>query len=149
MNSDIIFHEYKIEIPVNGKMRIYTYADILYIIVSKPYCSICCNDGKRWLVSYGLNQFAKILPDIFFKCNRAAIINLSKIKEYSSQEIIMCNDTVIPLSRRKVNEFVNVMMSIRRLTEPFDMCLSCNLEDRCCKSFRAKLYNQDENITTI
>jgi hypothetical protein len=77
---------------------------------------------------------------------KSTIVNLSRIKEYSSQEIFMCDGSVVRISRRKTDLFRTSIITVPRLTAPFDKCFSCNSEDICCKSFRAKLIGTDENI---
>jgi DNA-binding LytR/AlgR family response regulator len=148
MTMEIIFHEYKIEIPIDSrKYKILYYADIVYIVYDNPYCSVYCVDNKHYMVSYSLSKFIKILPPIFYQCNKFVIINMSRISEYSLQgegnTIIMDNEHVFSLSRRKKKEFLILKNSVLRLTPPFEQCLKCSQEGVCCALLRAKLVQTE------
>jgi hypothetical protein len=130
------------DIPVlDGWNKIYKYDDILYIISEKPYAKIHCIDKASYLVNFSLVAFEKRLPDIFFRCGYSVIINLSRIKEYSLSEhkTVMTDDSIIHISHRHIKGFIEAINSFSRLTPPFHCCLSCDKEDRCCRSFCAKL----------
>jgi hypothetical protein len=142
MRHGLIFHKYAMDIPMaNGWNRVCKYDDILYIVSDKPYTMIHCSDKADYLVDYSLVAFEKILPDIFFRCDYSAIVNLSHIKEYSlsEQKIMMHDGNVIHISHRHIRGFGKAIDSLSRLISPFYCCISCEKEDRCCKSFCAKL----------
>jgi DNA-binding LytR/AlgR family response regulator len=142
MKHGLTFHKYVIDIPTsNGRNRIYKYNDILYIVANRPYAKIHCIDKTNYLVNFSLVALEKILPDIFFRCAYSTIINLSHIKEYSlsEQNAVMADDSVIQISHRHIKGFIEAIDSLNRLISPFHCCTQCEEEDRCCKSFCAKL----------
>jgi DNA-binding LytR/AlgR family response regulator len=153
MNTqNIVFHEYKLEILINGKTVIHPYGDILYIITEKPYCKVSCINNKHYLLLYPLDKFINILPDCFFQCNRSTIINLSRVIEYDctkEMKIVMENNKSFSISRNKRNDFKEKIHSIVRLTVPFEKCFECDSESFCCSSYRAKLPDNEEKLSTV
>jgi DNA-binding LytR/AlgR family response regulator len=148
--QNIIFHEYKLEISVNGKTVIYPYGDILYIVAEKPYCKVCCVDNKQYLLLYPLDKFINVLPDCFFQCNRSTIINLSWVKEYDctkDMKVVMNNNNAFSISRNRKDDLRKTVHSIARLTVPFEQCSRCDSESFCCSSYRAKLPKNDEKLS--
>jgi DNA-binding LytR/AlgR family response regulator len=139
----IIFHEYKIEIIEKSTGYIYYYSDILYIKYYKPLCKIHFVDNRNFYIQYPFNKLLEILPSIFFQCKKSIIINLAKMKIYkfTEMEIIMEDNTVLPLSYRRKNDFIEEKNSINRLTVPFKDCFSCETKDKCCRAFHAHMEN--------
>lgn len=45
------------------------------------------------------------LKNGFFRCHRSYIINLDSIRQFSKKDIVMNNNTVIPISRNNFNTF--------------------------------------------
>jgi DNA-binding LytR/AlgR family response regulator len=145
----IIFHKFKVEIIEESKGYIYYYGDILYITYNKPYCKIfCLGRGKSHMLHYSLNILLKILPPVFFRCERSVIINLARMKKYdfTSMKITMEDDHILPLANRKKNDFIKLKTSITNLTAPFQDCFSCDSIETCCESYSANLKNEEKIV---
>lgn len=52
-----------------------------------------------------MEQELEALTDTFIKIHRGYIVNLSKVKKSRGNEVIMSDDTVLPISRSAVNTF--------------------------------------------
>lgn len=65
--------------------------------------------------SYNLGEFRKILePYGFFSPHKSHLINLNYIKQYKKEgSIIMTDDSIIPISRRKKVEFLECIPCVR------------------------------------
>lgn len=65
--------------------------------------------------SYNLGEFRKLLePYGFFSPHKSHLINLHYIKQYKKEgSIVMTDDTIIPISRRKKSEFLDCMTCVK------------------------------------
>ena len=70
--------------------------------------------GKSHLVSKNIGEYEKLLEDKnFFRIHNSHLINLNHIKKYIKGEggsVIMSDDTVLEVSRRKKNEFMEIFL---------------------------------------
>jgi two-component system LytT family response regulator len=69
--------------------------------------------GKNMLVTKLLKDFEEILaPYFFYRIHHSHLINLNHIKKYvrgDGGQVVMQNDTVIDVSRRKKEEFLKMI----------------------------------------
>ncbi|MFQ6082805.1 MAG: LytR/AlgR family response regulator transcription factor [Candidatus Aminicenantia bacterium] len=71
--------------------------------------------GSRHIINCSLTQLEQRLnPEIFFRCHRSAIVNLSRIKEIipwfsGSHRIILTDGTELPLSRSRVKQLKKII----------------------------------------
>ena len=107
MKPSIVFSDRKIEIPVKSGFVARNYDELMYIVYDGVYCYIHCTD-KKYRVETSLKYLKDNLPrDIFFECNRSAIINIRSIKEYNRFDAViqMEDKSEFNLSRRRVKAF--------------------------------------------
>lgn len=105
----------KIGIP-NPKGIDYINADdILYFESVNKYTKVVTMSHSL-LSSYNLGEFKKLVePPFFIQVHRSFIINLRKVKRYeTSGNLVMEDDTAIPVSRSVRNEFLQAFNSISR-----------------------------------
>ncbi len=103
----------KICIPnVNG-FNVININDIVYCQSDDSYTIFKLNDGSQLISSKTLHDFEQILSqDRFCRIHRSYMINLTYIKEYNRADggyVIMHNDIQLEVSRRKKEEFKQVI----------------------------------------
>ena len=108
MNSKIVFHEQKMEIPVKTGFVARHYHELMYIVYDAPYCWLHFTGKTRYKVEVTLQYLMERLPKTtFFQCNRSAILNLHCYREYRKKDemVVMDDGMELNLARRRVNDF--------------------------------------------
>jgi len=103
----------KITIVTNEGVDFYEISQIVRIESSSNYSKIHFKDGKVLLVTKLLKDFEEILaPYRFYRIHNSHLINLSYIKKYlrgDGGQVIMQNNDVIDVARRKKEEFLKLI----------------------------------------
>jgi two-component system LytT family response regulator len=88
-------------------------ADILYCEASGGYTFFYMKDGEKIITSRTMKDYEEVLSENqFFRIHHSYLINLSEIKRYVKGEggiAIMSNNTELPVSKRKKDDFVKKM----------------------------------------
>ena len=88
--------------------------DISRIETYGNYCFVYLIEGDRLLVSRNLKEFEEMLPEPdFFRVHQSHIVNTShvrKIIKEDGDQVIMSDGARIPVSRRRKEEFLNIVM---------------------------------------
>lgn len=104
----------KLSIPTADGFFVYKLENITRIEGSGSYCRIFATDTKTLLVSKSLKELESMLPEnLFFRIHDSHIINLGRVKEYRKEDgglVILENNDQVPVSRRKKQEFLDVLM---------------------------------------
>ncbi|MEO8415465.1 MAG: LytTR family DNA-binding domain-containing protein [Ginsengibacter sp.] len=105
--------EEKVAIPTSDGLEFIPIKNIVHVESSSNYSKLFLIDGKKILVTKLLGEFEEMLePYHFFRVHNSHLINLSYIKKYTRGEggqVIMQNDHVIDISRRKKDEFLKLI----------------------------------------
>ena len=103
----------KITISTNEGVEFIEINQIMRIESSSNYSKIYFKNGKSLLVTKLLKDFEEILlPYRFYRIHNSHLINLSYIKKYirgDGGQVIMQNDEVIDVARRKKEEFLKLI----------------------------------------
>ena len=87
--------------------------DIIRIETYGNYCFVFLSASERLLVSRNLKEFEEMLPEPdFFRIHQSHIINTSHVKKYIKDDggyVVMADETRIPISRRRKEEFMSVL----------------------------------------
>jgi len=86
--------------------------EIVYILAERTLTKIILKNNKEIIVKRSLKDFENKLPKYFFRIHNSYVINLSFVKKLiksDSWNIELDNSTILPISRRKRTEFVEVM----------------------------------------
>ena len=78
-------------------------------------CTLIVTKQRKKLVSsYNLGEFRKRLePFGFFSSHKSHLINLKQIRQYKREgSIIMSDNTCVPVSRRRRNDFLDVVFHV-------------------------------------
>lgn len=103
-----------IAIPTLTGYEIIKTSDIVRLEADESYTKIFLADGKKYVSSMTIARYEKVLNEnVFFRVHKSHIINTKyHLKEFNRQDgniAIMDNGTAIPVSRRKVTEFINAI----------------------------------------
>ena len=81
--------------------RAYTkinYSDILFIEAHGSYSNIYI-DNKFFTVTKTIKSLTPSFPESFIRVHRSFAINISHVKSYNNEEVVMNNETRIKISR--------------------------------------------------
>lgn len=103
-----------IAIPTLSGYEIIKTSDIVRLEADESYTKIFLADGKKCTSSMTIARYEKVLnKNVFFRVHKSHIINTKyHLKEFNRKNgniAIMDNGTIIPISRRKLNEFINAI----------------------------------------
>ncbi|MEP6796333.1 MAG: LytTR family DNA-binding domain-containing protein [Saprospiraceae bacterium] len=106
----------KICIPDSKGFKVIRVSDILYCEADSCYTIIHFHKQSSLLSSRTLAEYDALLdPDHFFRIHRSYIVNIHHIKEYRKGEggaVVMEDDKILEVSRRKKEEFVEKMKGL-------------------------------------
>lgn len=78
---------------------------IRYIEAEGNYLNVYC-DEKKYVIRQSMENFLQeVNNDIFFRIHRSFAVNIQKVIRYSKKEIVMEDDTVLPISRNIKDDF--------------------------------------------
>lgn len=102
--------QYKLAIPSGEGYIFIKISEIIYCEASSNYTTFVMTDGKKYLVTRTLKEYEELLDqEDFFRIHNSYLINLNAIKKYIRGEggqVIMANDSVLDVSRRKKEFFL-------------------------------------------
>jgi DNA-binding LytR/AlgR family response regulator len=96
---------------LNGETEIILCNDILYIESDGRGTAISTmNSIIR--TSLSVNKVYQLLPqDNFVEIHKSVFVRVTKIKRIGSDNILMCNEKLLPLSRRKRKQVLSAVMA--------------------------------------
>ncbi|OFY95635.1 MAG: hypothetical protein A3K10_02905 [Bacteroidetes bacterium RIFCSPLOWO2_12_FULL_31_6] len=103
-----------IAIPTLTGYEIIKTSDIVRLEADESYTKLFLIDGKKIVSSMTIARYEDVLNTaIFFRVHKSHIINTKyHLKEFNRQDgniVIMDNGNIIPVSRRKLTEFINAI----------------------------------------
>lgn len=94
------FHEEDLfKVSIRGKTIVLKQSQILYFERDLRVTHIITT-SHRYTFSMRLDEIVLLLNSNFIRCHRSYIININYIKEYSTNDMLMNNEYLIPISRR-------------------------------------------------
>lgn len=104
---------HRIAIPSMEGLQFVETGHIIYLEANSNYTCFYLINNTKITVAKTLKDFEELLPtSIFMRIHHSYIINKNLIKKYIKGEggqVVMCNDTVLDVARRKKEEFMRVM----------------------------------------
>jgi two-component system response regulator LytT len=86
---------------------------IRYIEAEGNYLTVYCDD-KKHVLRQSLENFLKETDsDLFFRIHRSFAVNIQKVVRYSKKEIVLTDNTTLPISRSIKDDFENFMTTRR------------------------------------
>ncbi len=105
----------KIIVPTSEGQVYVNVEDISRIEAEGSYSILHTHSDGKILVSKNLKEFEKLLDESdFFRTHNSYLINLAYVKKYVIKDggyIMMTDDTMVPLSRRKKDVFLEEMQN--------------------------------------
>lgn len=93
-----------LRLVVDSREMTFKYDDIYYVESCGRDVEICL-EGDRYLTHEKISDMEKILPqDIFFRCHRSYIVNISKIEHLERYDITMKNGDYVSVSQQLYTE---------------------------------------------
>ncbi len=87
--------------------------EILYIQGEGNYCTFCCTDEQRYLVSKHLSYYEEQLNSKrFFRIHQSYLVNLDCVRQVITQSgssVVLKNDDKLPIARRRKEAFLKVL----------------------------------------
>ncbi len=102
----------KIRLSIDRKIVFLDPEEIIYCESDGNYCRIFLEGQRSLFITRKLKYMEEILPDrVFYRVHNSYIVNLFKIKEFHRDEnrFLLTNDAVIPVSRHKRNDIMDVL----------------------------------------
>ena len=104
---------HRIAIPSMEGLQFVETGHIIYLEANSNYTCFYLVNSIKITVAKTLKDFEELLPtSIFMRIHHSYIINKNLVKKYIKGEggqVVMCNDTVLDVARRKKEEFIRVM----------------------------------------
>lgn len=99
----------KITIAEQFGFRIIDVSQVRYLEADSNYTILHLSGLEKIVSSKSLGEFEKILdPPMFFRIHKSTILNMNYLASYSSYQghfAVLGDNTKLPISRRRVNEF--------------------------------------------
>ena len=121
MKAEIKFHPLKMEIPIQKGEVAYAYGDLVVAEYENLFMKFYFVDGKTYKAEITLKRLLDNLPpQVFFQCNRNAIINICRYKSYGlfTSTIVMENGQELRLSARRIKAFRHQKKGLTRISTP-------------------------------
>jgi two-component system LytT family response regulator len=103
----------RVAVPGRDGLMLIPHDEIVYLEAADSYTNLHLADGRRVVSSKNIRIFETNLdPSRFFRVHKSYIINLGHLKGFSRSEgnmALMGNGTMVPVSRRKLPEFLALM----------------------------------------
>lgn len=107
----------KFAIPTSDGLLFVNYDEIIHLEAQDQYTTLYLTDGRKMLSSRNIKSFEdKLSERVFFRVHRSHIINLiHHLKEFHRTDggiVAMSNGVEIPISRRKLPQFMERIQSL-------------------------------------
>lgn len=102
----------KIKLSIDKKIIFLDPDEIIYCESDGNYCRVFLEGQKSLFLTRKLKYMEELLPGrLFYRVHNSYIINLLKIKEFhkNDNQFLLTNDAVIPVSRHKKNDIMDVL----------------------------------------
>ena len=111
VSSKTTFH--KLPLPTSEGFVFVDMNEIICLEADRAYAVFSLKDNKKLMVSKPLGDFEeRLYKHAFFRVHNSHIINLHEVKKYVRGEgghVVMSNDAVVPVSRSRKDDFLNVI----------------------------------------
>lgn len=108
----------KLTLPHSAGFHMVQVQDITHLEADGNYTHLHFREGPGILTSRPIREFEEILdPAQFFRIHKSSIINIYFLKSYSTSEgseAILTNGKRLPVSRRRLEDFMNAINAVSR-----------------------------------
>ena len=104
----------KIVLPCVDGFEVANLQEIIRLESDRNYTRIYKSNGQECVVSRTLKEFEELLsPYGFFRVHNSHVIHLKYVKKYlrgQGGEVVMSDDSVVPVSRARKDEFMSLFL---------------------------------------
>lgn len=86
-------------IPKENSYLKINFVDVFYIKKEQTFWRLVLVNSKAHQIYTNLNDLVKRLPPYFVRCHKDYIINLEKVLTIRPSDLVLCNETVIPVAK--------------------------------------------------
>jgi len=100
----------RIKIPTSNGFELIESDDLIFIDADGAYTTAHFKDNEELIISKPIKQIESLLnSENFFRIHRSYIVNKNHIKRFARDKyaLIMIDDSVIPISRRRYDAFMD------------------------------------------
>lgn len=112
-NSNVDKLSNRLAIHSNEGIEFIDIDRIIRLEADRSYCSIYMEEGQKLTVSKPLRILdEELTPYKFFRSHESHLINLKKLKKYVNEDggfLLMTDDSVVPLARRRKAEILKIL----------------------------------------
>lgn len=105
----------KITVPTTEGYKVFRLDTVVRIEANGAYSKVVVEGSRPVLVSKNLKEMEELLPEgQFYRTHDSHIINFGHVREYKKEDggaIILENNDEVPVSRRKKQEFLELLMA--------------------------------------
>lgn len=108
----------KLTLTHSNGFQIVSVDNITHLLADGNYTHIYFSNENPLLTSKPIKEFEEILdPKLFFRIHKSTMINIHYLKNYSSaegHEVLLTNGVKLSISRRRLDDFMNLLASLSR-----------------------------------
>jgi len=114
MHGTTIPVEQKIKIKHEGKIMVLSPDDFIYARSEGNYTNIYLTEGRKIVISRNIKKIEEeyFAEFPFFRTHQSYIVNLRKVIQFDSNEILLETKIEVPLSKLRYDEFKETMKRI-------------------------------------
>lgn len=105
----------KILLGTSEGLNVVTFSEIIHVEAEGSYCNIFLINKERLVVSKNMKELESLLDSkTFFRTHQSHIVNLNfvkKILKYDGGLILLQDNSKVPISRRRKEDFLKKLMS--------------------------------------
>jgi len=99
-----------LSIEIHGRRLEIPFSKIIYAEVFNRIIRLHTKTGK--IDYYGkLTDLENELGQGFFRCHRSFLVNMSYVKSYDANDVLLLDDIKVPLSRKKYSSFIRAYIA--------------------------------------
>jgi two-component system LytT family response regulator len=106
----------RIKIPTASGFELINTEELVYFEADGSYTTAYLKNGERIIVSKPIKQLESMLnSSSFFRVHRSYIVNVSYVKCYERENysLKMVDNSIVPVSRRRLDSFLEFLDNIR------------------------------------
>jgi len=102
----------RIKIPTSSGFELIEIDDLIYLEADGSYTTAYLKKEVKLVISKSIKQLEFLLNhNCFYRTHRSYIVNVNQLKRFDRDQysLIMSNDSLVPLSRRRYDEFISFL----------------------------------------
>jgi two-component system, LytTR family, response regulator len=102
--------DFKLALPTLQGTFFYKPEQIIRLEGESNYTRFCFSDKTSLLVTYTLKTYeALLVPHGFLRIHKSHLINITHVKSYKDNYLVMVDDSMVEISRRRKEEVLDIL----------------------------------------